>query len=101
MRGQGEGNLINILRLSPWQGAARHREGGVYVSGRSVASLLWPCVSLALGPGRVQGWDRCSEIDQKDGNSGSAWLNDRDIRVGMGLPAQEAVSRLWLTLLDL
>lgn len=71
------------------------------MSGRAVASFLWPGVSLALGPGRVEGWEGCFEEDQRDGNNGSEWLNDLSIRLGVGLPAQEAISKLCLSLLDL
>lgn len=71
MRGQGEGNLINILCLSPWQGAARHREGGVFVSGRAVASA--PVARYKRGIGARKG-GRMTVVLRRGYESWEQWL---------------------------
>lgn len=103
MRGHGEGNLINILLLSPWQGSSEAPGKGLCMwQEELVASLLRAGVSLALGPGRVEGWQECSEEDPKDGNSGSEWLNGGCTEETACLGWQSLdIFKLGLTLLDL
>lgn len=96
MRGHGEGNLINILLLSPWQGAARHWEGAVYVAGRACGITSEGRGKPGTGVREGGGWEECSAEDPKDGSKGGGGCGT----ACLGRQSQ-AISKLGLTLLNL